>query len=134
MPTLTFAFNDDTVNTNFEVLEASLMDKVKDAKLKITCLKSYDDDDYYEFDINEDECTISNLEFDDLDDNCWAVSFEAKITVSKDKWEKADSNFKKNAEDGMIEVDFDLEVDGELYELNDHFEKQSDGQTELFID
>ena len=34
----------------------------------------------------------------------------------------------------MIEVEFDLEVDGELYEENDHFEKQSDGQTELFID
>ena len=134
MPTLTFAFNDNTFNTNFEVLEEALMDKVKDAKLKITCLKSYDDDDYYEFDINEDECTISNLEFDDLNDNCWTVSYEAKITISKDKWENADSNFKKNAEDGMIEVDFDLEVDGELYELNDHFEKQSDGQTELFID
>jgi hypothetical protein len=132
MPKLTFSYNDDTTNTVIEVLEDNL--KVKDSKLKITCLKSFDDEDYYEFDVNEDEYTINNLKFENKDDNCWEVKFEASIEIEDSKWQNADSNFKKNAEDGMIEVEFDLEVDGELYEENDHFEKQSDGQTELFID
>ena len=137
MPKLFFSYNDDTMNTVIEVLKDNL--KVKDSKLKITCLKSFDDEDYYEFDVYEDEYTINNLKFENKDDNCWEVKFDALIEIEDSKWQNADSNFKKNAEDGMIEVEFDLEVMDKsynliLYEENDHFEKQSDGQTELFID
>ena len=67
MPKLTFSYNDDTMNTVIEVLEDNL--KVKDSKLKITCLKSFDDEDYYEFDVNEDEYTINNLKFENKDCN-----------------------------------------------------------------
>ena len=61
MATLSFAFNEDTLNTTIEVLDESL--DVNTAILKISYLKSYDDEDYYEFDIDEKECLISDLKF-----------------------------------------------------------------------
>ena len=132
MTILTFAYNEDTSNTEIEILDEGL--EVKNATLKICYLKSSDDEDYYEFDINEDEYEISNLQFKSNGDNCYEVLFNAKIKVSDEKWKNADENFKKNAESGFIEVEFDLESNDTIYENGDHFEKQSDGQTELFID
>lgn len=132
MTILTFAYNEDTHNTEIETLDEDL--DVKNATLKIAYLKSFDDEDYYEFDINENEYEISNLQFKSNDDNCYEVLFNAKIKVSDEKWNNADENFKKNAESGFIEVEFDLESNGTIYENGEHFEKQSDGQTELFID
>ena len=107
---------------------------VKNATLKIAYLKSFDDEDYYEFDINENEYEISNLQFKSNGDNCYEVLFNAKIKVSDEKWNNADENFKKNAESGLIEVEFEIESNNIIYENGEHFEKQSDGQTELFID
>ena len=132
MTILTFAYNQDTLNTEIEILDEGL--DIKNATLKISYLKSFDDEDYYEFDLNENEYEISNLKFKSNGDNCYEVLFNAKIKVSDEKWENADENFKKNAESGFIEVEFDLESSGTIYEIGDHFEKQSDGQTELFID
>ena len=132
MPSLTFAFNDDTLNTEIEILDESL--KLVNATLKISYLKSFDDEDYYEFDIDENEYEITNLKFKNKDDNCYEILFDAKSTVSNEKWDNADENFKKNAENGFIEVEFDIENNGKIYENEEHFEKQSDGQTEFFID
>ena len=132
MTILTFAFNKDTHNSEIEILDDGL--DVKNATLKISYLKSFDDEDYYEFDLNENEYEISNLKFKSEGGDCYEVLFNAKIEVSDEKWENADENFKKNAESGLIEVEFDLESNGTIYEDGEHFEKQSDGQTELFID
>tara|TARA_B100001063_G_C16748500_1_gene548918 strand:+ start:745 stop:1143 length:399 start_codon:yes stop_codon:yes gene_type:complete len=132
MKILTFGYNEDTLNTQIEILDESL--NTKKATLNILCLKSFDDEDYYEFDIDEDEYEISNLKFNDLGNNCYEILFNASIKISDEKWENAENKFKKNAEDGFIEVEFDIECDNEMFEEGDHFEKQSDGQTELFID
>ena len=132
MTILTFAYNEDTHNTEIEILDEDL--DVKNATLKIVYLKSFDDEDYYEFDINENEYEISNLQLKSNGDDCYEVLFNAEIKVSDEKWQNADENFKKNAESGFIEVEFDLESNGTIYEDGEHFEKQSDGQTELFID
>ena len=132
MTILTFAYNEDTLNTVIEVLDEGL--ELKNVALNIVYLKSFDDEDYYEFDINKDEYEISNLEFRSNDDNCYEVLFSAKIIIKDDKWNNADENFKKNAESGFIEVEFDLENNGTKYENGEHFEKQYDGQTEIFVD
>ena len=132
MATLSFAFNEDTLNTTIEVLDESL--DVNTAILKISYLKSSDDEDYYEFDIDEKECVISDLKFIKTSDNCYEIQFGAKIEISDEKWDGADKKFKENAQEGHIEVEFDLECDGEVFEGWDSFEKHIDGVTELFID
>lgn len=132
MATLSFAFNEDTLNTTIEVLDESL--DVNTAILKISYLKSSDDEDYYEFDIDEKECVISDLKFIKTSDNCYEIQFGAKIEISDEKWDGADKKFKENAQEGHIEVEFDLECDGEVFECWDSFEKHIDGVTELFID
>ncbi|MFL2932267.1 MAG: hypothetical protein ACJZ47_05605 [bacterium] len=43
MPSLTFAFNDDTLNTEIEILDESL--KLVNATLKISYLKSFDNEE-----------------------------------------------------------------------------------------
>lgn len=132
MTTLTFAFNEDTLNTEIEILDEAL--DINNSILKIAYLKSFNDEDYYEFDIDENEYEITNLKFKSKSGNCYEVLFNAEIKISNEKWDNVDENFKKNGENGFIEVEFDLESNGELYECGDHFEKQSDGLTELFID
>lgn len=132
MTILTFAYNEDTANTIIEISDGDL--DVKKSTLKILYLKSFDDEDYYEFDLNDNEYEISNLKFKSSGDNCYEVLFDAKIEVSDEKWGNADENFKKNAESGLIEVEFEIESNNIIYENGEHFEKQSDGQTELFID
>ena len=52
----------------------------------------------------------------------------------KGKFVNGDENFKKNAMDGLIEVEFSLEEDGELFIHEEGFVKDNDGQTELFVD
>ena len=51
------------------------------------------------------------------------MTFDAKITLSDDKWQSTDENFKKNAMDGLIEVEFSLEEDGELFLHEEGFVK-----------
>ena len=106
MTILTFAFNEDTFNTIIEIFDEDL--DVKKSKLKILCIKSFDDEDYYEFDLNENEYEISNLKFKSSDDNCYELLFDAKIEISDEKWGNVDGNFVKNAENGLIEVEFDI--------------------------
>jgi len=132
MKLLTFAFNEDTYNTEIKVLDETL--DLKNASLKILYLKSFDDEDYYGFDIEENECEIKNLQFNNTGDNCYEICFDAIIKIDNVKWSNADKNFKDNAENSLIEVVFDLECGDRVFEEGDHFEKQYDGQTELYID
>ena len=53
MPKISFAFNDDTSNTTIEILDDAM--KIDNAVLKLSYLKASDDEDYYEFDLNEGE-------------------------------------------------------------------------------
>ena len=71
MKLLTFGFNEDTYNTQIEVLDETL--DIKNASLKILYLQSFDDEDYYEFDIEENECEIKNLNFNNTGDNCYEI-------------------------------------------------------------
>lgn len=132
MKLLTFGFNEDTYNTQIEVLDETL--DIKNASLKILYLQSFDDEDYYEFDIEENECEIKNLNFNNTGDNSYEIFFDAIIKIDDEKWSNADKNFIDNAESGLIEVVFDLECGDRVFEEGDHFEKQYDGQTELYID
>tara|TARA_B100000787_G_scaffold116519_1_gene87011 strand:- start:764 stop:1153 length:390 start_codon:yes stop_codon:yes gene_type:complete len=128
---LSFSFNNDTYNTEIDLLEHIDLSKVK---LNIECLKSFDDEDYYEVDLDKNEYEISKLNFKSTDNNTYEVTFDAKITLSEDKWQNVDEKFKKNALDGLIEVEFNLEQDGKLFEYEEGFLKDCDGQTELFLD
>tara|TARA_B110000967_G_C18419002_1_gene332904 strand:- start:37 stop:432 length:396 start_codon:yes stop_codon:yes gene_type:complete len=131
MTILSFSFNNDTYNTEIDLLEHIDLSKVK---LNIECLKSFDDEDYYEVDLDKNEYEISKLNFKSTDNNTYEVTFDAKITLSEDKWQNVDEKFKKNALDGLIEVEFNLEQDGKLFEYEEGFLKDCDGQTELFLD
>lgn len=131
MTILSFSFNNDTYNTEIDLLEHIDLTKVK---LNIECLKSFDDEDYYEVDLDKNEYEISKLNFKSTDNNTYEVTFDAKITLSEDKWQNVDEKFKKNALDGLIEVEFNLEQDGKLFEYEEGFLKDCDGQTELFLD
>lgn len=137
MPSLTFSFNESSINTLIEIITPILLDEnlnVKDTKLKIASLKSFDDDNYYKYDINEDEYTINNLNFADRNNNYWEVTFGALIIIDDKKWKSVDNYFKKNAENGLIKVGFNLEIDGDIFEIDEHFEIETEGQTKLFID
>ena len=131
MTILSFSFNNDTYNTEIDLLEHIDLTKVK---LNIECLKSFDDEDYYEVDLDKNEYEISKLNFKSTDNNTYEVTFDAKINLSEDKWQNVDEKFKKNALDGLIEVEFNLEQDGKLFEYEEGFLKVCDGQTELFLD
>jgi len=131
MTMLSFSFNNDTYNTEIDLLEHIDLSKVK---LNIECLKSFDDEDYYEVDLDKNEYEISKLNFKSTDNNTYEVTFDAKINLSEDKWQNVDEKFKKNALDGLIEVEFNLEQDGKLFEYEEGFLKDCDGQTELFLD
>jgi len=131
MAVLSFSFNKDTYNSVIDLIEDIDLDN---ASLKIEYLKSFDDEDYYELDIEEDECEITKLKFKSTDSDTYEVTFDAKITLSDDKWQSTDENFKKNAMDGLIEVEFSLKEDGELFIHEEGFVKDNDGQTELFVD
>ena len=131
MIVLNFSFNNDTYNTEIDLLEQIDLSKVE---LNIECLKSFDDDDYYEFDLDNNEYEISKLKFNLTSNNTYEVTFEAKITLSEEKWQNVEENFKKNALGGLIEVEFNLEQDGVLFEYEEGFVKDCDGQTELFLD
>ena len=78
--------------------------------LKISYLKSSDDEDYYEFDIDEKECVISDLKFIKTSDNCYEIQFGAKIEISDEKWDGADKKFKENAQEGHIEGRQDIDI------------------------
>ena len=74
------------------------------------------------------------MKFEETEENCYELKFEASINIDEKRWDQADKKFKECAENGLIEVEFDIENNGDLFEFGDHFEKQTDGQTEMFID
>jgi len=131
MIVLNFSFNNDTYNTEIDLLEQIDLSRVE---LNIECLKSFDDDDYYEFDLDKKEYEISKLKFKLTNNKTYEVTFDAQITLSEEKWQKVDENFKKNALGGLIEVEFNLQQDDILFEYEEGFIKDCDGQTELFLD
>ena len=107
---------------------------INNAQLVVETIKSSDDDEYYELDLSDDDKQeISNLKFEKIDD-AYSISFDAKIILSDTRWEKADKKFKDCALNGLIEIDFSLKIGDEIFEEGDHFEKESDGQTKLFLD
>ena len=131
MKTISFAYNEDTLNTEIILLEDF---DINNAQLVVETIKSSDDDEYYELDLSEDDKQeISNLKFEKIDD-AYSISFDAKIILSDTRWEKADKKFKDCALNGLIEIDFSLKIGDEIFEEGDHFEKESDGQTKLFLD
>ena len=131
MKTISFAYNEDTLNTEIILLEDF---DINNAQLVVETIKSSDDDEYYELDLSDDDKQeISNLKFEKIDD-AYSISFDAKIILSDTRWEKADKKFKDCALNGLIEIDFSLKIGDEIFEEGDHFEKESDGQTKLFLD
>lgn len=131
MKTISFAYNEDTLNTEIILLEDF---DINNAQLVVETIKSSDEDEYYELDLSEDDKQeISNLKFEKIDD-AYSISFDAKIILSDTRWEKADKKFKDCALNGLIEIDFSLKIGDEIFEEGDHFEKESDGQTKLFLD
>ena len=131
MKTISFAYNEDTLNTEIILLEDF---DINNAQLVVETIKSSDDDEYYELDLSEDDKQeISNLKFEKIDD-AYSISFDAKIILSDTRWEKADKKFKDCALNGLIEIDFSLKIGDEIFEEGDYFEKESDGQTKLFLD
>ena len=59
MKTISFAYNEDTLNTEIILLEDF---DINNAQLVVETIKSSDDDEYYELDLSEDDKQeISNL-------------------------------------------------------------------------
>ena len=100
--------------------------------LKIDFLKSFDDEDYYEFEDFENY-EINNLNFKLTDGDMYEVTFDVKVTTSYDNWKNADENFKKNAIEGRLEVEFSLEDEDKLFFNGEDFQKEYDGLTKLIL-
>ena len=111
MVNLGFSYNETTYNSKITLIEKIDLEKVN---LKIDFLKSFDDEDYYEFEDFENY-EINNLNFKLTDGDTYEVTFEVKMTTSLDNWKNSDENFKKNAIDGRLEVEFSLEDDDKLF-------------------
>lgn len=59
MKTISFAYNEDTLNTEIILLEDF---DINNAQLVVETIKSSDEDEYYELDLSEDDKQeISNL-------------------------------------------------------------------------
>ena len=121
MKNITLTHNEDTLNTEIKIIGEGL--SLTNATLKPLYLKSTDVEDYYEFDISENEYEIINLKFKSNGDNCYDVFFIIKIIISDEKWANADETFKSNAKYQYIELGFNIESDGKIYEREKHFKK-----------
>ena len=111
MVNLGFSYNETTYNSKITLIEKIDLEKVN---LKIDFLKSFDDEDYYEFEDFENY-EINNLNFKLTDGDMYEVTFDVKVTTSYDNWRNADENFKKNAIEGRLEVEFSLEDEDKLF-------------------
>jgi len=129
MVNLGFSYNETTYNSKITLIEK--IDLVK-VNLKIDFLKSFDDEDYYEFEDFENY-EINNLNFKLTDGDMYEVTFDVKVTTSYDNWKNADENFKKNAIEGRLEVEFSLEDEDKLFFNGEDFQKEYDGLTKLIL-
>ena len=129
MVNLGFSYNETTYNSKITLIEKIDLEKVN---LKIDFLKSFDDEDYYEFEDFENY-EIYNLNFKLTDGDMYEVTFDVKVTTSYDNWKNADENFKKNAIEGRLEVEFSLEDDDKLFFNGEDFQKEYDGLTKLIL-
>ena len=126
---LEFGYNETTYNSKITLIEKIDLEKVN---LKIDFLKSFDDEDYYEFEDFENY-EINNLNFKLTDGDTYEVTFDVKMTTSSDNWTNSDENFKKNAIDGRLEVEFSLEDDDKLFFNGEDFQLEYDGLTKLML-
>ncbi|MBT4996108.1 MAG: hypothetical protein HOM88_06525 [Hellea sp.] len=55
------------------------------------------------------------------------------MTTSTDNWKNSHENFKKNAIDGRLEVEFSLEDDDKLFFNGEDFQLEYDGLTKLML-
>jgi len=129
MVNLGFSYNETTYNSKITLIEKIYLEKVN---LKIDFLKSFDDEDYYEFEDFENY-EIYNLNFKLTDGDMYEVTFDVKVTTSYDNWKNADENFKKNAIEGRLEVEFSLEDEDKLFFNGEDFQKEYDGLTKLIL-
>ena len=129
MVNLGFSYNETTYNSKITLIEKIDLEKVN---LKIDFLKSFDDEDYYEFEDFENY-EINNLNFKLTDGDTYEVTFDVKMTTSLDNWKNSDENFKKNAIDGRLEVEFSLEDEDKLFFNGEDFQKEYDGLTKLIL-
>ena len=129
MVTLQFSYNENTYNSKIKLIEKIDLEKVN---LKIDFLKSFDDEDYYEFEDFENY-EINNLNFKLTDGDTYEVTFDVKMTTSSDNWKNSDENFKNNAIDGRLEVEFSLENDNKLFFNGEDFQLEYDGLTKLML-
>jgi len=129
MVNLGFSYNETTYNSKITLIEKIDLEKVN---LKIDFLKSFDDEDYYEFEDFENY-EINNLNFKLTDGDKYEVTFDVKVTTSYDNWKNADENFKKNAIEGRLEVEFSLEDEDKLFFNGEDFQKEYDGLTKLIL-
>jgi hypothetical protein len=129
MINIEFSYNENTYNSKIKLIEKIDLERVE---LKIDFLKSYDDEDYYEFEDFEDY-EISNLSFKLNDVDTYEVTFDVKMTTSFDNWKNSDENFKKNSIDGRLEVEFSLKDGDKLYYNGEDFQKEFDGLTKLIL-
>jgi hypothetical protein len=129
MVNLGFSYNETTYNSKITLIEKIDLEKVN---LKINFLKSFDDEDYYEFEDFENY-EINNLNFKLTDGDMYEVTFDVKVTTSYDNWKNADENFKKNAIEGRLEVEFSLEDEDKLFFNGEDFQKEYDGLTKLIL-
>ena len=129
MVNLEFSYNENTYNSKIKLIEKIDLEKVN---LKIDFLKSFDDEDYYEFEDFENY-EINNLNFKLTDGDMYEVTFDVKVTTSYDNWKNAEENFKKNAIEGRLEVEFSLEDEDKLFFNGEDFQKEYDGLTKLIL-
>ena len=129
MVNLGFSYNETTYNSKITLIEKIDLEKVN---LKIDFLKSFDDEDYYEFEDFENY-EINNLNFKLTDGDMYEVTFDVKVTTSYDNWKNADENFKRNAIDGRLEIEFSLEDEDKLFFNGEDFQKEYDGLTKLIL-
>ena len=129
MVNLGFSYNETTYNSKITLIEKIDLEKVN---LKIDFSKSFDDEDYYEFEDFENY-EINNLNFKLTDGDMYEVTFDVKVTTSYDNWKNADENFKKNAIEGRLEVEFSLEDEDKLFFNGEDFQKEYDGLTKLIL-
>ena len=129
MVNIEFSYNENTYNSKIKLIEKIDLERVE---LKIDFLKSYDDEDYYEFEDFEDY-EISNLSFKLNNGDTYEVTFDVKMTTSFDNWKNSDENFKKNSFDGRLEVEFSLEDGDKSYYNGEDFQKEFDGLTKLIL-
>tara|TARA_Y200000002_G_scaffold318544_1_gene277531 strand:- start:570 stop:977 length:408 start_codon:yes stop_codon:yes gene_type:complete len=129
MVNIEFSYNENTYNSKIKLIEKIDLDRVK---LKIDFLKSFDDEDYYEFEEFENY-KINNLIFKLKDDDTYEVTFDVNMTISFDNWKNSDKNFKKNSMGRRLEVEFSLEDGDKTYYNGEDFQKEYDGLTKLIL-